>query len=471
MGLLGIIVEKEIRDHLLSFKFTIIFLLSTFLIILSLYTGAENYHIQRTDYDLAVLQSKEDFESQEESSVRSLMWRGYSVHRPPSSLSTIVSGLEGSIGQNATINAWREPELANARFDSNPIFAIFGVLDLLFIVKIVLSLAAILFSYDLISGENETGTLRLMSSNPVPRDVIIIGKCLGGYLSLIIPLLIPILIGLIMVVLLFEVNFSLTDWIRLISIFGIFLLYIFVFFMIGIFVSTLTHRSRVSFLYLLVIWVCFVMIIPKVAVMIAEQVTNVPAKHQVDTRKRNIDFNMRKVMHDAIEKEMQQGEITRQQRRQRWSQLRQEYQDKSGAEKAAVDEEYRKKQRQMVRVAMTLSRISPTSSMVYSTMALGRTGITEYDRFMESIRKYRVSFTRFFGDFQRHGRDQVRRGRSNAPQQAVEDFSAFPQFRFVETPLAVSFREVLIDTALLVIFGLVFFMGAYMSFLRYPLAG
>ncbi len=65
----------------------------------------------------------------------------------------------------------------------------------------------------------------------------------------------------------------------------------------------------------------------------------------------------------------------------------------------------------------------------------------------------------------------IRRGRSNAPQQVVEDFSAFPRYSFVETPLAISFREVLIDTALMVIFGLVFFMGSYMSFLRYPLAG
>ncbi len=154
MYLLKTIIEKEIRNHLLSFKFTIIFILSTFLIIISLYTGAENYRSQLTEYNHAVNKSREEFEKRDDSSRRSLQWQGYTVHRPPSPLSTIVSGLEGNIGRNATVNSRSEPALTNAKFDTNPIFAIFGTLDLLFIVKIVLSLAAILFSYDMISGEN-----------------------------------------------------------------------------------------------------------------------------------------------------------------------------------------------------------------------------------------------------------------------------------------------------------------------------
>ena len=471
MNLLGIVIEKEVLDHLLSFKFTIIFLLSTFLIILSLYTGAENYHIQKTDYDQAVQQSREDFESQDDNSRRSLMYRGYTIHRPPSPLSTIVSGLEGNIGQNATINAWREPNLANARFSTNPIFAIFGALDLLFIVKIVLSLAAILFSYDVISGENESGTLRLIASNPIPRDIIIVGKCLGGFLSLIVPLLIPIFIGIIMVVLLFDVHFSTDDWIRLTTILGMFLLYIFVFFMIGVFVSSLTHRSRVSFLYLLVVWVCFVMIIPKVAVMIAEQITNVPAKHQVDTRKRRININAHSEMDEILRKETQKSNLTEQQRRQRRGVLHSAAHEKIEVQQRAVEEEYRKKQRNMVSFAMMLSRVSPTSSMVYSTMALGRTGITEHDRFIKSIREYRGDFRKFFDDYRRKQRDRERRGSENVNTQSVDDFSGFPEYRLAVTPLGISFREVLIDMALLVVFSMIFFMGSYMSFLRYPVAG
>jgi hypothetical protein len=56
--------------------------------------------------------------------------------------------------------------------------------DLMFIVKIVLSLFAILFTYDTIVGEKEKGTLKLALSNDVPRDRLILGKAIGGGMPL-----------------------------------------------------------------------------------------------------------------------------------------------------------------------------------------------------------------------------------------------------------------------------------------------
>ena len=171
------------------------------------------------------------YEGTENEKVRTdkMTW-GPRAYRPPSPLSTIVSGIEGTMGTNSTITVFRAPELVDSRLSTKPILAVFGILDLLFIVKIVLSFAAILFSYDVISGEKETGTLRLVASNPVSRDTIIIGKCIGGYLSLVIPLLIPVLIGTLMMILLFDVHFMPEDCVRFIGILGVFFLYIFVVF-------------------------------------------------------------------------------------------------------------------------------------------------------------------------------------------------------------------------------------------------
>ncbi|MEE8583230.1 MAG: ABC transporter permease subunit [Acidobacteriota bacterium] len=61
--------------------------------------------------------------------------------------------------------------------------------------QIVLSLFAILFAYNAVSGEKEQGTLRLSFSNAVPRDSYILGKAAGSFLALAIPLLILILLG------------------------------------------------------------------------------------------------------------------------------------------------------------------------------------------------------------------------------------------------------------------------------------
>ena len=58
-----------------------------------------------------------------------------------------------------------------------------GFLDLEFIVLIVLSLFAILFTYDAISGEKERGTLRLSFAGPVARHTYMTGKLLGSFLG------------------------------------------------------------------------------------------------------------------------------------------------------------------------------------------------------------------------------------------------------------------------------------------------
>jgi ABC-type Na+ efflux pump permease subunit len=72
-------------------------------------------------------------------------------------------------------------------------------MDLMFIVQVVLSLFAILFTYDSICGEREAGTLKLNFANPIPRTSYIISKIVGSWLGLSIPLIIPMLLGLALV--------------------------------------------------------------------------------------------------------------------------------------------------------------------------------------------------------------------------------------------------------------------------------
>ena len=49
---------------------------------------------------------------------------------------------------------------------NNPYLHLFSQIDLVFIFQVVLSLIALLFAYDAIAGDWETGTLRLVLSHP-----------------------------------------------------------------------------------------------------------------------------------------------------------------------------------------------------------------------------------------------------------------------------------------------------------------
>ena len=88
----------------------------------------------------------------------------------------------------------------------------FPLIDLTFIVAILLSLAALVFSYDAVCGEKEDGTLKLMLANGVPRSQIILGKILGGIATLLVPFLVSLSLGLIIILFNPRIGWRGADW-------------------------------------------------------------------------------------------------------------------------------------------------------------------------------------------------------------------------------------------------------------------
>jgi ABC-type Na+ efflux pump permease subunit len=244
------IIKKEIVETITSAKFVFTFLLCAVLILLSVYTGLSNYKSDQKEYSAAVGLNQRNLESQP--TYQSLAGLGTKIARPPQVLGAIASGVNEAVGRVASVNIAYDPNLVDSKYESNPVFSVFGALDLTYIVKIVLSLFAILFTYDAIVGEKEKGTLKLMLSNKVPRDRLIMGKVIGGFISLLIPLIIPLILSLLMIMAYPGIALGGADWIRLLLMFLMFFLYLSVFFTLGILVSSRTNKSSTSFLVLLV---------------------------------------------------------------------------------------------------------------------------------------------------------------------------------------------------------------------------
>ena len=180
------IIKKEIQEIIASPKFIVTFIICTILILLSVLTGISAYRAEQREYSAAVALNKTNLENATDYAI--LGGFGFKLNRPPQVLSAIVSGVSEAVGRVTTVNVTSDPNLIDSKYEASPIFSIFGALDLTFIVRIVLSLFAILFTYDVIVGEKERGTLKLILSNEVPRDRLLIGKVIGGYISLLISL-------------------------------------------------------------------------------------------------------------------------------------------------------------------------------------------------------------------------------------------------------------------------------------------
>jgi ABC-type transport system involved in multi-copper enzyme maturation permease subunit len=461
------IIKKEILDTITSPKFVFTFLLCTVLILLSVYTGVTNYSAELKEYTASVALNKKNMEAQP--NYQSLAGIGIKISKPPQVLGTVVNGIEEAVGRVAPVNIAMDPNLVDSKYSSNPVFAVFGALDLMFIVKIVLSLFAILFTYDAIVGEKERGTLKLALSNDVPRDRLILGKAIGGYISLLIPLLIPLVLSLLILIIAPNIALSGGDWLRLLLIFLMFFLYLSVFFSLGLFISARTSRSSTSFLVLLFIWVVFVMVIPKVAVLTAAQIEPIPSVHEITAKKdaflQQVQQEGQKGVREWIQQNAAEAAKDQKAYQEKFRKFIEDYQQqltsKIDSNNAAIERDYQLKKKSEQTLAVNLSRISPASALTFGSMTLARTGVDEYDRFLASIRAYKPIYTKWinskFGqsiNFQTGELGKIK----------LDDM---PQHQIEPERLGKSLARTLPDFALMIVMIIVFFVGSYISFLRY----
>ena len=459
------VVRKEILDNINSPKFVFTFLLCTILILLSVYTGINNYRAELREYNAAIALNKKNLENQP--TYQALAGLGTKVTKPPQVLSTIICGIQEAVGRQATVNIAYDPSLVDSKYDSNPVLAIFGELDLTLIVKIVLSLLAILFTYDAIVGEKEQGTLKLSLSNRVPRDQLILGKTIGGLISLLVPLVVPFLIGIIMLVIYPDLSFTTEDWIRIGLIFVMFLLYLSVFFTLGLLISSLTSRSSSSLFILLFIWVTFIFIIPKAAVIVAGQINPIPSAHEVTAQKdaflQEIQGSVQQEVRDWMKENPGDGSPEWQEKfRSYIEDLQQNSTSRIDKKNAELESEYQSKRNKQQILALYLSRISPASTLTFGAMSIGKTGIQEHGRFLNSIKIYKPVFTKWANTKMMRNLNL-----SDPANQPKPDISDMPRHEFNEASLRNSFVLAIPDFTVMILMIIVFFAAAFVSFLRY----
>jgi len=465
--MLGTIIRKEMLDTMTSPKFVFTFLLCMILILLSVYTGINNYREEMREYSAAVAMNQSNLESQP--SFGALAGLGTKITKPPEVLGTLIVGIQEAVGRSAKVNVAYDPSLEDSKYNSNPVFAVFGELDLTLIVKIVLSLFAILFTYDAIVGEKERGTLKLMLANKVPRDKLILGKAIGSFVSLLIPLL----LGVLMLVAYPDISLGREEWLRVGLIFLLFLCYLSAFFTLGLFVSTRTNRASSSLLILLFLWVTCVTIIPRVAVMTAGRMERIPSMHEITAQKdaflQEIQGAAPTMLLEWREKNPPPKGKGAKERMPEWQakykqfleDIQQDLTTQIDTKNAEIEESYQAKRRSQQALATNLSRISPASALMFGTMSLGRTGIQEHERFQNSVKSYKPVFTKWVNAKMMRNID-MQTGKQSKPE-----LGDMPMHAFQSESLQESLSRALPDFIILLMLVIVFFTGAFVSFLKY----
>jgi ABC-type transport system involved in multi-copper enzyme maturation permease subunit len=177
------------------------------------------------------------------------------------------SGFISDCGELTMPNAFEYTAFHRLRFSSvinkeNPLLMPSNRINWGFILTVLFSFLAIIFSFDAISGEKERRTLALSLSNPVKRSHILLGKFIAINLLLIVCAIVGILLALLILTLSPAVSITGETFAEI----GLFLLFV-VFFTgsmsaIGLFASVLCSSSNISLLLSVSLWLVFLIAIP-----------------------------------------------------------------------------------------------------------------------------------------------------------------------------------------------------------------
>ena len=260
--MLRIIIWREFLANILTLRFLLGLIICAGLVSLNTWVLVRSYTHRLGDYRRAV-----EANTNEVCNIRAYSELSYRhsprAEKKPPLLSILNEGLGKRLGNSVKVSHVVVPVKTTQHGSDNPYLVVFPRTDLTLVFQIVISLLAFLFSYDAIAGERQSGTLALVLSNAIPRGKLLLGKYLGGILSLTIPLVFSLLVALLFVFLSPHAVISLSDWGRI----GIFclvsLIYMSVFFTLGMLFSTWVGRTTTALILTMFFWVLFVLIFPR----------------------------------------------------------------------------------------------------------------------------------------------------------------------------------------------------------------
>ena len=408
------IARKEIASNLLSYKFFIVLLLIVLLVAMSLFIMHRDYKQRMADYQAIRPKPGEPI-----------------ALVTPSPLSIFAKGLDDAITRSFEIDLIGITVRAG-QSSGNIVYSFFPAPDFLYVVRVVLSLVALLFGFDQVSREREQGTLKLLLGSSVSRAKVLVGKWIGNFLSLSIPFLLVTLLGTAVLFLDREVHFSSGQLGRLVLILALSLLYLGFFLSLGMLVSALTRRAATSIIILLFIWALFVFIIPNLGTLAARQFVSVPSVRAL-SEKRQQTWTREVVV------SIKDGA---------WA----DHFRAISSENDKLENDYRLRFERLVRLSRDINRISPAASFLDAASEVAGTGIGEESRLKGEVVRYKDSII-----------DQLIAGQDSGKRDAQ-----YPAFSYAPRPLAEVFAGgALFDTVWLVFFNILSFALAYVAFVRY----
>lgn len=268
----------------------------------------------------------------------------------------------------------------------------FDVIDWTFVVRIVLSFLCIVLAYDAISGEAESGTLRLALANPLSRGRFLLAKFLahlsvllsavvaGGLLSLLILSLhgaLELRAGLLPTCLLFFAGAA---------------LYLSFFLLLAMGISALARTSAASLVLLVMAWAVLVVLIPQSSYLIGAHWVDPPENFWSENAQLLARARQALASEGIGLRGREAGRLDHFALERRYAGRLQEAAEEAERNVLRADAQLLRR----YQVSRAVNLVSPGFAFQYTVEALLGTGVARRQHFFQQARRYRQELREFF---------------------------------------------------------------------------
>ncbi|MFB0554786.1 MAG: ABC transporter permease [Phycisphaerae bacterium] len=467
------IVRKEILENLLSLRFIL-----SLLLIISLFTvgGFVSVKKQRQQIDDYWRETNKNLSalSEQTEQLYKLAFFEQTIWRKPKSLTFCAEAFEKYLPNYFRFSMFGM-DYPEVKSRTNFLISGFNDIDWVFIISVFLSFVVMLFTYDSICGEKEAGTLRLMLASSIPRHKILLGKYFGAMFTLGIPLLVGLLINLIIVVSSEVINIGTRDWLRIFGVVLLSLVYLSIFVLLGMFVSSRTAHSANSMVVLLLIWVALVILIPSMGRIVSNAFQKIPTQTEMNRQQSELKEQIvsnafsGKYGENALSFNPDPNNPTNN------PPARARFRNAITDAKNQIIENRLNQMTTQVAVGRRFTRISPTMIYRCASEVIVGTGIRRFSDLRRQIKRYQEDLEEYIRSkdqedpeslhliFEEEGAARSWGAISGKPV----SFDTVPKYQEQEATLGESLQWAFRDIGLLVLFNLVFLTASFASFLMY----
>ncbi len=332
----------------------------------------------------------------------------------------------------------------------NPLTFLSGRFDLSFVVVYLLPLFVLALSFNLLSGERETGTLQLLLSNPVTLKSLLTAKFLAQ-----ISLILGVVLSVATVTLLLTANVSQDNliarfllWFLLVSVYSAF------WFSVAVFINSFGFSSATNAVIASATWLIPVLILPTLLNVEIAAIYPVPPRNEVVSAIRNVKLDMRRdgekllseFYQDHPEMIPKDGKTDTKDFGLAFVYVQREQKKKVQEIENRFAEQLAKQQN----LVKTLRFISPAVITQEAINDIAGTGLERYTNFRNQGKEFDRTWDEYFT--QRIFRNEIL---------TADEFDRVPRFKFNEEPLVNTFNRTLYGILFLIIITAALF---YLSF-------